>query len=70
MNKVNFVTFNHNIVNVQNITIYFTPLHLWANNNKTFGGPFNNSVNGLDAILGGSFSKVREQKIVPLGIRI
>ena len=29
-----------------------------------------NSVNGLDAILGGSFSKVREQKIVPLGIRI
>ena len=55
MNKVNFVSFNHNtIVNVQNITTYFSPLHLWANNNKTFGGPFNNSVNGLDAIFGGS----------------
>ena len=52
-------------------TIYFSLLHLWPNNNKTFGGPFNKySVNGLDAILGGSFSKVREQKIVPLGIRI
>ena len=35
-------------------TIYFSLLHLWPNNNKTFGGPFNNSVNGLDAILGGS----------------
>ena len=52
-------------------TIYFSLLHLWPNNNKTFGGPFNKySVNRLDAILGGSFSKVREQKIVPLGIRI